>query len=99
MRDASNTIISLKTKVKEGSADDKLCAIMRLLRALECRNWRKVEDLSDQYSFLYKYDALSMKANWSPGKLHILREAASALARLEVGDRLKSLVSVRAHLP
>eukprot|EP00972_Heterocapsa_arctica_P036777 5414574-Heterocapsa_arctica.AAC.1 len=41
MRDASGTIISLKSKVKEGTADDKLCAIMRLLRALECRNWRK----------------------------------------------------------
>eukprot|EP00972_Heterocapsa_arctica_P034473 5076201-Heterocapsa_arctica.AAC.1 len=99
MRDASVTIISLKSKVKEGTADDKLCAIMRLLRALECRNWRRVEDLADQYSFLSKYDAPSMKSSWNLGKLHVIREAASSLARLEVGDRLKSLASARIHLP
>eukprot|EP00972_Heterocapsa_arctica_P036855 5426927-Heterocapsa_arctica.AAC.1 len=72
---------------------------MRLLCALECRDWRKVEDLSEQYSFLAKYDVSSMKAAWNPGKLHILREAASSLARLEVGERLKSLASARAQLP
>eukprot|EP00972_Heterocapsa_arctica_P071244 10524144-Heterocapsa_arctica.AAC.1 len=65
MRDASNTIVSLKSKVKEGSVDDKLSAIMRLLRSLETRNWRKVEDLSDQYSFLHPYDALSMRDTWN----------------------------------
>eukprot|EP00972_Heterocapsa_arctica_P070519 10417061-Heterocapsa_arctica.AAC.1 len=41
-----------------------------------------------------------MKAAWnSGGKLHILREAASSLARLEVGERLKSLASARTRLP
>eukprot|EP00972_Heterocapsa_arctica_P002427 350994-Heterocapsa_arctica.AAC.1 len=68
MRDASKTIISLKTGVKEGSVDDRLGAIMRLLRALERRDWRKVEDLSEQYSFLAKYDVPSMEAAWNPGK-------------------------------
>eukprot|EP00972_Heterocapsa_arctica_P015902 2344263-Heterocapsa_arctica.AAC.1 len=99
MRDASKTISSFKSQVKEGSADDKLCAIMRLLRALERREWHTVQYLIDQYSFLAKYDAHSMKDSWDSGRMRSLREAASSLARMEVGDRLKSLASAKAHLP
>eukprot|EP00972_Heterocapsa_arctica_P064393 9503134-Heterocapsa_arctica.AAC.1 len=76
MRDAPKTIISLKTGAKEGSVDDRLSAIMRPLRALERRDWNKVQDLSEQYSFRSEYDAPGMKDSWNAGKLHILREAA-----------------------
>eukprot|EP00972_Heterocapsa_arctica_P094663 13957794-Heterocapsa_arctica.AAC.1 len=40
-----------------------------------------------------------MKDSWNSGCMHTLREAASSWARMEVGDRLKSLASARAHLP